>query len=251
MPPSLMQDSFILLHRQGLTRDEWLNPLRTLAWIDLCCLAAFKDHTDTDGVEIRRGEVIGSYRFFANRWRQPLTSVHRWFAYWVAERALERSMERVVERDAQRFLLVNYAKYQGSKTKAERSTERKTEHRAEQNINNVINNDDKQEIKDSPVDVSAGAPTPKQYARAFFSKDKTAMTAEAQYFIDQGFPVELVRQEFLKFCHYWQAKTPNGKKEIWEKRETFEIRRRLVTWFGNVAEKYQKKGGSLTIPQGL
>ena len=51
-------------------------------------------------------------------------------------------------------------------------------------------------------------------------------------------PPEIVRRELDKFCNYWQEKTRDGKKERWQTEKTFEVQRRLATWFGNVS-KYQ------------
>lgn len=56
-------------------------------------------------------------------------------------------------------------------------------------------------------------------------------------------PPEIVRRELDKFVNYWCEKTPSGKKELWETKKTFEVKRRLVTWFGNARfEKEPQKG---------
>lgn len=127
-----MRSGYILLHRKGITREEWRHPKRTLAWIDFCTLAAYEDYMAEDGVWIRKGEVIASYGFLAVRWRTSKGTVHFWMKHWMDERQVERLSERCIERNAERFFIVNYAKYQevGDRTserKAQRSVEPNTE----------------------------------------------------------------------------------------------------------------------------
>lgn len=44
----------------------------------------------------------------------------------------------------------------------------------------------------------------------------------------------LIKNEILKFTAYWTEKSQTGKKERWELQRTFEVMRRLATWFGNI-----------------
>lgn len=127
-----MRNGYILLHRKGITREEWRHPKRTLAWIDFCTLAAYENYMADDGVWIRKGEVIASYGFLARRWRTSKGTAHFWIAHWIAERQVERLSERCIERNAERFFLVNYAKYQDTDKTSERTTERSAERKSEQ-----------------------------------------------------------------------------------------------------------------------
>jgi hypothetical protein len=128
-----MRPGYILLHRQGLTQDEWKHPIRTLAWIDFCTMAAYDNFTAEDGVVFKRGEVVASYGFLATRWHVSKDTAYQWIKHWIAERQVERRAERCAERSAERFFLVNYAKYQDSGERVtERHDERSTERNAEQ-----------------------------------------------------------------------------------------------------------------------
>lgn len=114
-----MRDGYILLHRQGITPDEWKTPERTLAWIDLLTLTNFEN-----------GIVTVSYGFLATRWRVGKSTVFKWMAHWIGERQLERTGERDSERNGERFFVVNYAKYQKL---GERVGERQGERKGERN----------------------------------------------------------------------------------------------------------------------
>jgi hypothetical protein len=108
-----MRNGYILLHRKGITEDEWKHPLRSLAWIDLLTLVAWDDYTDTAGKLIRRGEVIASETFLAKRWRQNRGTVHRWLEHWEKSGQVQRLVQHQSQQVPQRLFVVNYAKYQG------------------------------------------------------------------------------------------------------------------------------------------
>ena len=50
----------------------------------------------------------------------------------------------------------------------------------------------------------------------------------------KGVPEELARQELKKFVSYWTELNKSGTKQKWELQKTFEVQRRLATWFGNI-----------------
>ena len=45
----------------------------------------------------------------------------------------------------------------------------------------------------------------------------------------------------LKFISYWTELDKSGRKQRWEKQETFEVARRLVTWFSKANNFNNKK----------
>ncbi len=47
-------------------------------------------------------------------------------------------------------------------------------------------------------------------------------------------PKNVIWGEIQKFERYWTEKNKTGKKQLWEMLKTFEVDRRLVTWFGRV-----------------
>jgi hypothetical protein len=121
-----MRKGYILLHRQGITPDEFKHPERTLAWIDLLTLTNHEN-----------GIVTVSYGFLAKRWLCSKDTAFNWVKRWIAERRIERTGERDSERNAERFFVVNYAKYQKTAERfTERQPERPTERKPEQRYTN-------------------------------------------------------------------------------------------------------------------
>lgn len=45
---------------------------------------------------------------------------------------------------------------------------------------------------------------------------------------------DIIWREINRFERYWTEKNATGTKELWQMKKTFEIDRRLVTWFGKV-----------------
>jgi len=109
-----MRQGFIFLHRQAITPDEWRNPGRVLAWIDLLTMADYKT-----------GIVECSFGSLSRRWRVSKHTAHRWIHDFMATGRLKVYAERKTERSPERYFIVNYAKYQHpTERKAERKAER-------------------------------------------------------------------------------------------------------------------------------
>jgi len=95
-------------------------------------------------------------------------------------------------------------------------------------------------------------PTPGEIAHDFFSKESLYREKILQEIADHtGAPMNLVKEEARKFFAYWTEPTKSGKKQLWETKPTFEIKRRLYTWFQK-SNKYnspdkKRTGAGVTI----
>jgi hypothetical protein len=87
--------------------------------------------------------------------------------------------------------------------------------------------------------VALRAPTPSQIAQQFFS-DKADHSELINFFTAKGIPENSVVQELHKFKMYWTEPNKSGTKERWQMQKTFEIRRRLLTWFNRADQSYSK-----------
>lgn len=100
------------------------------------------------------------------------------------------------------------------------------------------------------VPVEEREDTPGEYARKFFTGDKDIVGSLGKQLEDSGIPGQMVVRELLKFKAYWTEPTKSGKKEKWELQQTFDVKRRLGTWFRNIAER-QQSGGSRRAGAGV
>lgn len=74
--------------------------------------------------------------------------------------------------------------------------------------------------------------TPREKAKEFFTNPEPVILE----LIAKGYPEQPVRFEVKKFINYWTELNSTGKKQKWQMQSTFEVNRRLATWFGNVRQ---------------
>lgn len=67
------------------------------------------------------------------------------------------------------------------------------------------------------------------------------------YFIEKGASKEIIEQEINKFVSYWTEKNQTGTKERWQLERTFEVKKRLATWFNNVNKFSGRPDGSKKV----
>lgn len=89
-------------------------------------------------------------------------------------------------------------------------------------------------------EIIADAPTPKKQATRFFeivseNGSEFDTVVESISASSRASP-DLIRRELNKFASYWTEPNPTGKKQLWETKKTFEVKRRLVTWLGNIKQ---------------
>lgn len=93
--------------------------------------------------------------------------------------------------------------------------------------------------------VGAIAPTPSQTAIDFFESSAKQEDLVEQL-VAKGIPDAAARAEIAKFVSYWTEPNSTGKKQRWQLEKTFDVRRRLATWFGNV-KQFQGNKTSKTV----
>ena len=86
-------------------------------------------------------------------------------------------------------------------------------------------------------------PTPKEQAEKFFTNTDQSQIKVLTWLIEKGVPRTVAENELKKFINYWAELTPSGKKQKWQTKPTFEVSRRLATWFSNF-DKFTKTRGN-------
>ena len=91
--------------------------------------------------------------------------------------------------------------------------------------------------------------TPGDMSRAFFAGDPDICVPIALELQKTGLPDQRIGTELLKFRAYWTEPTRSGRKTRWELQPTFDVKRRLGTWFRNIAERSQTRraGAGVTL----
>lgn len=60
--------------------------------------------------------------------------------------------------------------------------------------------------------------------------------------LEKGVNEQVARQEVKKFVSYWTELNGSGSKQRWQMQKTFEVQKRLATWFGKVGKFDKPKG---------
>lgn len=127
----------------------------------------------------------------------------------------KRQMERSAAMSANAKLWHSRSISNGSKRRGEKSrVEKKKEEKSEEALD---------------------APTPADKVRDFFEHE-SSREAIIQKIIKSGWAEPTVRTEVKKFCEHWTERNKSGKKQAWELKPTFELRKRLATWFNNFSK---------------
>lgn len=86
--------------------------------------------------------------------------------------------------------------------------------------------------------------TPHQIANDFLNKEEK-QEHFIQEVVSRGVNESTARQETKEFVSYWTELNGTGKKQRWQMEKTFEVQRRLATWFSKVSNfnKPTKKVG--------
>jgi len=89
---------------------------------------------------------------------------------------------------------------------------------------------------DISSDISFSKLTPNKISQDFFNNVNSEYRLKAlEYLLTKGLSEETIKSEMLKFISYWTELTGSGRKQRWETQKTFEVNRRLATWFSNIS----------------
>ena len=96
----------------------------------------------------------------------------------------------------------------------------------------------------NPKEITPKIKTPGEVSREFFALEPMA-TEIYEYCKGKGVAEGFLKQEMRAFVNYWTEPTKSGKKVRWELQKTFDVKRRLWTWFRN-ADRFNKHGTRAT-----
>ncbi len=98
-----------------------------------------------------------------------------------------------------------------------------------------IREDKLSKVKLREVNLERGdkSPTPSQIANSFFNKIKEQEKV-VKLLVEKGTEEKTARLEISKFINYWTELNKSGTKQRWQSEKTFEVQRRLATWFNNI-----------------
>ena len=97
------------------------------------------------------------------------------------------------------------------------------------------NKNKSKEEQEKKREIATSSPTPKEVSSRFFSEESNdEQESIIAALVENGMPEQVARREIEKFVSSWTEKNQTGTKQRWQQEKTFEIKRRLTTWFQRV-----------------
>ena len=220
-------EGWIKLHRQIKSSLVYQNSTALHIWLECLVRASHEDDAVLlyrQKVTLKAGQFCMGYREFADMIKCSVSTVKYWLDIFVAERMIER------QANAKGTIITvkNWSQYQLPERLVERQANAKrTPSESNKNVKNVKN------VKKREGG-SQSEPTPKQQAEEFFGS--LEMQDQCIDFVvnTKDCTREVAVREVRAFVSYWTERTPSGQKQKWQTQKTFEIQRRLHTWFSRI-----------------
>lgn len=188
-------------------------------------------------IELKPGQLTCGLHQIADETGVPYQTVHRILELLKNE----KQIEKVTDMTCSLITVTNWEQYQGNEKDNEKVV-RKERESSEKVVRTKEEGKEGEEGKEhSPTESEES--TPSKEAKLFFESQDVQQKA-VEYFTSKGVGQEFARQEIQKFILYWTEPTPNGKKQKWQKQETFDVKRRLVTWFSRATGSSSRSGSN-------
>lgn len=262
----MKKNHFYISVSNGLLQDNHQKRMGKTVWQFLWCLdKVTKIDNEGRGVvlggkPIKLKDISGTHRVTVSRNLTHLekegyiTLLHTPRGIIIKVMKMKKSFNKIVK---PRFS--ENAKAGLAKTLKHRNTNAKPVYtNAKPNKTTAVDNSSRDNLNRTE-EVVAVAPTPKEVAKLFFDgvldliekrdspliKDFLAKIAEKNTAIPKG----KIWDEIRNFCSYWTEKNGTGTRELWQLQKTFEVDRRLATWFRRAGMKQfsgpERKGKSI------
>lgn len=228
-------NGFVKIHR-GLLEWEWYDDINTFKlFMHLIFVVNYKENK-WHGITLKKGETVKSLSTLSQETKLSIQQIR------TSIKKL-KSTQEITERQHNKYRIIkvnNYEKYQTN------DTEDNTKITSKQQQSNIkITTDKERKERKEKKEVI----TPKKISKSFFENKDNQEEIVKKIVHQKQIPASVVRNEIEKFVNYWTESAQSGTKMRWEMQKTFEVPRRLATWFAN-ADKFkkpEKKG--FTVPK--
>jgi biotin operon repressor len=223
-----MNQGWIKLHRK-LETWEWYNDSHMVHLFLHFMMLANHEPCKWHGEVIARGQFITGLDSLSTT-----TGISKQTIRTCIERL--KSTGEITNKSTNKYRIITIVKYDEYQQDDRKSTSKltygSTFNQHTTNIQLTANKNDNKE-KNDKKEIEA----PSQINQSFFSKGE-----EYQKRVEMmaQIPSEVLIPELDKFILYWTEPNKSGSRVRWEQENTFEIGRRLATWFGNI-KNYQQK----------
>lgn len=227
-----MSSGWIKLHRQLLDHPLAKKPHYAWLWTTLLLMA---NHGAKEFIWNKKVQVCEAGQILTGR---TALALQTGISASTIEDILNflETQQQIRQQKTTKFRLITIVKwkdYQLTQQEIRQQTDNKATTEQQQTDTNKNEKNYKNEKNSS--EVGAVAPTPSQIADKFFTDDNQ-QEAMIGYLVSKGSEEGKTRAEMNKFIDYWTEPNATGKKARWQMEKTFDVKRRLIRWFGNSKE---------------
>lgn len=231
---------WVKLHRKIRDSSIYSNHKALHCWIECLLRAQHEKNTFYQG---REKVVLNPGQFLMGR-EEFGTSIGMsgstaW--YWIQQFEVDSMVDIKKTAKGSLVTILNWHEYQKVDSKVDN---KKTAN--EQQMNTIKNVKNVKNDKNIYIGEKKFSPSPiREQWESFLrdTKDRQGIYLTiVKYYQGQGYDEKTISTQLQEFVMYWTEPTKSGKKMRWETEKTFEINRRLATWFKN----YEKWGNKIS-----
>ena len=205
------------------------------AWLFLIKEARFSDSSVLDGnvsVDVKRGQLYNSLRFYGTAWGWSTRKVTNFLGLLSSEDMLKK--ETVEETGQTMITICNYDRYNGVAKGKE--TVKETRRKQQGNAKETKSNKDNKDNKDKNVYNNISGVLEKTSTNKKNIEERELEFKQKCFEFSNIYDSDMLNSFYL----YWTEKNEGARKMRFEKQETFQLDRRLITWN---KKNEEKKGG--------
>lgn len=229
---------WVKIYRQIYKNPRSNDPDWLAVWVYLLCHVAWEPTDVIFGgkrITLKPGQFITGRKKVASASGVHESKVERILSCLESEHQIEQRTDR----QSRLISINNWSQYQQS----EQPIEQRVNNDRTTSEQRVDTNKEYKEYKEGKEERGEkNSPTPSENMRNFLksveSKDSAYQNLVSQISLRWKMSAEIISREIDKFSDYWSELNKSGSKQRWETEKTFEVQKRLGTWFYN-ASKYQ------------
>jgi hypothetical protein len=232
----MKEGGWVKLHRRILINPAVMKDAEHLALWSYLLLSVVHESTDVffggKRIKLKPGQMTTGIRRIAHDLRISESKTQRMLKFFENETQIEQQMST----ECRLITVKNWGEYQRHDTRSGTPVTRKR-HASETRVE--TNKEGKNE-RTIPPSGEEAQPTPKEIAVQFFSSPEVQLQCAESIAARCSVPLDHILAEIRKFVGYWTERNKSGTRQRWELQSTFEVKRRIETWFrksGQYAEK--------------
>ncbi|MEG2573664.1 MAG: hypothetical protein RSA44_03270 [Bacteroides sp.] len=244
----MKEEGYIPISRRLFEHPFWCEERtysRFEAWLDVVRSARFEDTKQLIGnrfIEVKRGQMLVSLRFFGSRWQWSTKKVSSFLELLIQDKMITKETPKETGQTV--ITICNYDKY--NRTFNEEETQKKQQGNSKEtpwkHLGNKINKDNNyNELELNRKEIPSNEGTKKTLAEKLVAA-KAATLSRKQKFGESLIPYteQYGNVMIREFFDYWSELNKQETKMRVDKQDTWELPKRLATWAKK--EKFDGKG---------